>query len=514
MTSSDEIVTGTRGCIGGAGETCRRRRLLRVGGPLLGFVVSWALALGVLAPGTANALSNHFTVSNYSSYKLRLDSITTPPAWFADVAFVNKAEAEGRPPDGAVLDPGATDGYEVTYFFLAQNAPEANYSILDTAGHQVGWFYVAMNVTGARLLATNCQVAGRAGGPFQEDIQAPAGLDCTGEGDNSTSVALVEAPGTVHNISPSLKQQQADYLRTLCANSSAAACHFTANKQEHLESPGHQVGGFVSNPYDTELKTTIKLRDTIGSSDSVEVGIKAGGKLFEIIDVEVEAKYGHEWTQEHEFGQEVEATVPPGKRCWFTATAPIIRYTGDFKVTMANSTWNLTDVYFDGPDTTSQAASWGYRLNCESIPPADRRRTPAPRPGTKLVLRGRYKTEGAASSEIAQPRLRLSIVGPSTRRPGGRADFAVLLRSERSLGTLTHALGDVRLRVAVRDRVVRRWLVRGPALGLGRTRKFQFAARVPSRGVRSVCVRAKATARRAITGQATHCLTVGGRISR
>ena len=90
-----------------------------------------------------------------------------------------------------------------------------------------------------------------------------------------------------------------------------------------------------------------------GQSNSVgtEVGVEVETNLvFAKAKASVTAKYEHEWTEKHEFGQEVEIDVEPGDMAWVAATSPIYRDTGDFTLTLGKTTWKLTDVYFDTAD--------------------------------------------------------------------------------------------------------------------------------------------------------------------
>ena len=42
--------------------------------------------------------------------------------------------------------------------------------------------------------------------------------------------------------------------------------------------------------------------------------------------------------------------VPPGWEVWLTDSPPMFRDTGDFSITLGNTTWRLHDVYFDSPN--------------------------------------------------------------------------------------------------------------------------------------------------------------------
>jgi hypothetical protein len=121
------------------------------------------------------------------------------------------------------------------------------------------------------------------------------------------------------------------------------------------------AGAAVTNPYDgLEMETTIHAADTVVESTTLGGEITAG--IETMVKLEVTAKYEDEWTSEHEFSQDITVKIPSHKEIWFTHKAPVIRDTGDFTVTLGNTTWHLTGVTFETPDTTTQAKSG------ESIP--------------------------------------------------------------------------------------------------------------------------------------------------
>jgi hypothetical protein len=454
----------------------------------LAYVIGLAIIGALVAPSAASAISTHFTVINATSYALKLNDIATPTAQDTP-ARIDRTDVPGRPPDGAVIPSGTTAGFEVTYFFLSTNGGRADFSLLN-GDQAVGAAHVTMVQYGLGGVRTDCRIDN-------------SSTLCAGAGQDSSSVTVIDPPGTVHDVPASLKQQQADALKTLCANGNAASCHFTANKQAHLESEPHQVGGHVDNPHDYDEKTTIHLKDTVGTSDSVDVGITAGTELFEVVKVEVEAKYSHEWTAEHTFEQDVELTIPSKKRCWFVATAPIIRYTGDFKVTLGNTTWNLTDVYFDGPDTDQSppAANWGYSPTCVDLPSSSRESAPAP--GSRIVLQGRYRTSSAA---VKKPRLKVRIVGPSRLHPAVPTAYRIVVSRRPPGRHMSYPASNVSVRVRSGHRQLRRWVVK--TLSLGQDRALSVAVPPSTGGDRRVCLTATARARNAIGARATRCLSV------
>src|SRR5437763_11735860 len=117
----------------------------------------------------------------------------------------------------------------------------ANYALLNGT-QTVGTVYATLVSYGFGGVRTDCRV----------DASVVPYAMCIGAGQNSAAVTFVDPPGTVRDVPASLKQQQAKALQTLCISGSVARCSFTAKKQEHLESQGHQVGGYVDNPANFE----------------------------------------------------------------------------------------------------------------------------------------------------------------------------------------------------------------------------------------------------------------------
>ncbi len=320
--------------------TKRRRRALLVGG----LITSGGVVAAIVAPGSAHAgahqaqpakatvsstsdvspqYSRGFHIYNLSSYRMKLLSIT------GDGNF------EGRPNDGDVLLPGVGfHDIEVQWRWLSNQNDTATYAILGEDGRQIGTYKAHLRVTGGDGVPswTNETTLGAAGG----------------EGMNLT---LLDAPGTVRDIPASQGQAQAATLKQLCAENSSAKCSFAATKREKIAGPEHQVGNAFENVSDLTGTYTIARTDTVGVTNSVGVSVTAGTSLFNVVTVELTAQYGREWSQSEEFTHSVDVEVPPGWEVWLTDSAPLIRDTGDFTITLGNTTWHLRNVYFDSPDS-------------------------------------------------------------------------------------------------------------------------------------------------------------------
>ena len=116
----------------------------------------------------------------------------------------------------------------------------------------------------------------------------------------------------------------------------------------------------VESGYGTEpAELSASKGDNVSSTDSVDISATVGGNIAGIVDVSVTGSYGHTWSTGHSFTTGVTNTVPAGYFGEITAIAPMRRDTGDFTITLGNTTWNLNGVYFDSPNPDG-AEHFGY----------------------------------------------------------------------------------------------------------------------------------------------------------
>jgi hypothetical protein len=472
----------------------QRGRWMLVAGMVPGAVAAAAL---FPAPATAD-LTQGFDISNLSSHPIKLLS-------------VNRDGLQGGPPDGAVLNPGAgVHHYEKIFYLFNPQVTNAQYEIDGDDGKPIGpnpWFFASMFITGTNSPLSSCSTV--------VGVCTPAG-----GAEGVRNITYYDDPGTVHDLPASRAQAQAEALRSFCAETNAATCHFTATSEQQVDSPTHQVGDALINNSDEPQETKITVEDKVGSSDSVEVGVKAGGKLFELLDVEISAKYDHEWTQEHTFSQEVRVDCPAHHKCWIDAVAPMYRDTGNFTVTLGNTTWNLTGVYFDSPDPTrggsysvdecvigdSGCTMQGTKLsNWPSNPP---RASQAPG-GRRKVLSGSYRVPlDLAVRGIVKPKLHHAIAGPSRVTAGGKASYRIRLSRRQPSDRLSYAVKDVRVGSTVAGRPARRWKFSN--LRPFQSRKMRLNTAVPGAARGKHCVSVVAAAKRASAAKARHCAPVTG----
>jgi hypothetical protein len=461
-----------------------RRRLLRSGHRMvLAAMVPAALGVAALWPAAASAdLTNGFHVFDLSGHPIKLLQ--------ANGSF------DGTPPLASVLEPGAGyQDFEGVWYFGDPHQYSAVYGILDDQGQQIGKFTANFYIGAFRELAVSCST----------DVGVCSPQDVTND---RTDVALYDNPGTVHEVPAGQGQQQAQVLKQLCDESNSATCKFAATSEMNILSPAHVVGKPLINDTDEEQETTVTAEDTVGSTDSVEVGLKVGGKIAGLVEVEVDAKYGHEWTQEHKFSQDVRVFCPAHHTCWIEAIEPMFRDTGDFTLTLGNTIWHLHDVYFDSPnpDGTGAFAVKECEVGADGCPSEGKTLTATAKP---KVVSGTYTPPRKLdASAIVKSTLHLAIAGPSTVTAGQPASYRISLSRMQSEDRFMYALTDVRVVGKAAGRPARRW--RLGSLAVNRSRTFKLKVAVPGSAKGSFCVAVSAAAKHARAAEARDCVPVAG----
>jgi hypothetical protein len=340
---------------------------------VLALALACALAGTLLTAGLASAASRGYKIYNLSSHPLRLvgaEPVLDPhygappqPGHYYLMDF------EGRPKDGDVLMPGAPPhDWELKYNFLQTFAAGLTYDIVN--GSDPKDHYKATLKSDQTSNDSTC------------DIDRRLGV-CTAEG---LKLTVSDPAGTVHDIPSGRAQEQAETLRDLCSDSNAAACTFKAGTRTPIQTQTHLIGHPLANCREDEGEKKISLEDKVKLSSSVEISSKTEVDVFEPVKQSITAKYGHDWTTEHTFKKDVKIKVRPGHIGWLAGTAPVVRYRGDFTLTLGNTTWHLRDVYFDTPDPAGNG-HWAtddreltpdeYRAQCPHGPSDGLRRAPA-----------------------------------------------------------------------------------------------------------------------------------------
>jgi hypothetical protein len=289
------------------------------------------------APDTSVGSSRGFDVYNLTSKPMRYLGISS-------------GSAESEPAYGTTFLPGEHAHFEVTFHFFDDTEAWADFAIGTAVSANAGAGMLVESYTGT-------SVAGCRGG-----------VECTpsGGGAETSVVVFLDPPGSIVEVGSSDAQRQANLLQELCGNQDVgASCGFSPTRQEKLFTESAPVSPVLYN--DTAVEQSMSHATSLqeGYSDSVGVSAKIGFKLFEVINAEIQASYGHTWSTSHTWTDTITIKVPAYTEASIWSAAPMDRVYGNFSLRLGNTTYLLDDVYFDSPD---ESASPVYRPHYEPIP--------------------------------------------------------------------------------------------------------------------------------------------------
>ncbi len=442
----------------------------------LGCAISLALAAGLALAPTAGAATRGFRVVNL-----------TGATWRLYGARCNRDGGgcfEGRPDDGAPLAPGLSQGYQLVYYFFANDHVTALYHVANDR------MDVDMNVNGFGESHSTCTVTG--------NYRCDAGAD---------TITLLDPPGTVHKISSGQGQAQGAVLKQLCVDVTAAKCTFRPSSQTQVDSPSHAVGNALINSTDEAQSYSVSVSDTVKETNSVNISIAVKFKLTAFgqeLENSITASYGHIWETSHAFTQTVTVKCPAYHRCLIFATQPMYRTTGNFTLTMGNTTWHLDDVSFLTPNPDGTGA---YQVTSEPV-----KRTTQATMARSVGVAARSVRVVRRSDQYAVP----SAVDARPTADARLRDASLKLvagpRYDRDLISVTPVQPANRLVYPVDDVDVRVW-ADGHRVAARRIARLAFdhskrlAVRVPAPAPAGgkLCVTVLATAPHAIPGRLRTC---------
>jgi len=70
----------------------------------------------------------------------------------------------------------------------------------------------------------------------------------------------------------------------------------------------HQVGDSFTNDSTVQSDYSLTRKDTVGTTDSVNISSTVKVTLFKVVDLSITAAYGHTWTTSHEFDETIRPT--------------------------------------------------------------------------------------------------------------------------------------------------------------------------------------------------------------
>jgi hypothetical protein len=303
-------------------------------------VLACAVAGALLCAAPAQAASTGFDIYNLTSKPMKLYSIDH----FGPGGF----ETGGIPPKvGDVLMPGAPPLHVELDYLITRDNTRVDLTYRRSDYERFG-FDDPRRYSGFKLFLNSYR---------RNDGCSPSSREFQCKFDHD-KVVLLDPPGTVHEVKGDKAQDQAEVLRMLCTKTNKASCAFTPTDWKPLVAPARLAGDPVGNCDEHAVESEYEFGRKEGESTSVGIEVAAGFEtdfIFEKVTVEVTLKAEHEWTKEFTFKQKLSLHVAPGDISWVSATAPIIRDWGDFKLTLGNTEWNLRDVYVDTPDPKRKA---------------------------------------------------------------------------------------------------------------------------------------------------------------
>lgn len=306
------------------------------------------------ARAQAPAASQGFTVYNYSSVPLYLDSLG--------------GDWEGTPQVGSVLKPGEKADFEVQYHFFVKTTDWVRY----TTGDYSRKYFLHMEVGGDRSTWAYCDPVGAACSP------GPS------EGDpffNRQGNVIVLSDSTDNTVQGKDAQQQLDILKGLCGN--GARCTFTPTKEEHVLDDSRYFGYWYANDGPNPVPYQQTIKHTWGESTSLSTDLSFDLSFIKDAQATIRSTYKHDVSQSGEYDEAVNVTVPPYSVLAFTHRAALVKDTGDYTVTFTpwddgvdmtpTITWHLKDVVFYSPDNTDQKCAEGLASHIRKMTDEERK---------------------------------------------------------------------------------------------------------------------------------------------
>ncbi len=319
------------------GITGRRRVALRVLAPVLiaGAFAGLAGATDVAAaparsagPAAASAAVHYtqgFDIRNLSSHTITLSAIDSP------------GRGDGAPYIGTVLRPGESLHYEKVWWFGDTPKTKLTFSDDDGSG-------------GVRVFQMELWVDSFLKTP---SIMMPTATVASAVWTSRVWATPRSGPrSSIRSARRSPCPMRTSSGRPICSTGSAPAARPVA-RSGPAPPGGSGAGlpqGLGGQPVRRAAAGHRVGRLHLQCQLSVEGTVSAKMTLFGLVDTTLSAKYGKTWSEGRTGTISRTFKVSPGHRGYVEVHQPTTRQHGDFTVTMGNTVWHLTNVYFDIPD--------------------------------------------------------------------------------------------------------------------------------------------------------------------
>ncbi len=284
---------------------------------------------GVQAASTAS-VRHDFWIKNTSQYSMVL------------TGYDGKRNEDEMPGTGTRIEPGTSADLKMAWFVFESRTTIAHFDLVDVTGKKAGTYDIDM-----RTSIGDASASARWSGV---QLQNTWSRDTWGAW---SEAHVQDPPGTVVNVAPDQNQKQAAVLEKFCA-SGTAQCTFTPKGQMQKRTATRTLLAPLFNGSQETNVREYSITDSVGTNESI--GLKASVKVsvMKVVEAGIESTYSSGITTQHTFSEKVTIKIPPYHVSWVEGNSPVLRTTGDFKVKIGNVTWNLTDVYFDTPDTDAK----------------------------------------------------------------------------------------------------------------------------------------------------------------
>jgi hypothetical protein len=238
-----------------------------------------------------------------------------------------------KPEFGSILSPGDRQHTTMTYSPFYDHYASFLYDVLDAEGKSIGTFTAYVHT-----------------GPSRGD------QGCKSTYGTCWTTNPNYSEGDIHFLDPTHteltygaqnKQAQAQVLKSLC-NKGDWKCEFHVRTEEEKTSSGKAVGSVIA-ACGHPVSKSLSIKYTEGVTDSFNMEVNAGAKIFNIIDIGVKLQKNHSVTKSKEFSETETLDVPADHAGWLVGKASVYRDTGDFTAQIGNTTLHINDVYFDSP---------------------------------------------------------------------------------------------------------------------------------------------------------------------
>jgi YVTN family beta-propeller protein len=261
-------------------------------------------------------------------------------------------------------------------------------SVIDTTANVVTGSYrvgsdplgVAVTPDGTHAYVTNSasnsiSVSGMApvgthgdGGTAQYTVtMAGSTASCAAKGSSQcntagTTVYLLDPTGTVATVPADEAQQQSDVLQVVVKDDGSNATFYTKYQPSIGYSDPLKAQGFspyTNNTLDNSTNTyTVSTTTSQTSSVQYNVSVKVTEEAkFSLLSVKAEEgaqiTWGTTTTATQTYTQATTQTVRPGYTLYLYTETPVLRFYGDWSVVYGNTSYYLTDVWYNTPYTVT-----------------------------------------------------------------------------------------------------------------------------------------------------------------